>query len=182
MKEGAEKIVSVLSTFTGKNGEPGNTHESYMLRAMWVMMLSEFEASFKELVERYLDQVKTLDISDVHVCLLIRNFRGEKKDELTPGRIVSYYKKKASDIQYGNFTGDKKAKYKPDAVQRLLNNLGIFPTDDQITSIALLGGLASTRDAIAHGDTNISITSAELVQNVQLVSELVETLKGILVI
>ena len=47
MDEGRSRILDVLSAFTGREGEPKNESESYTLKAMWLMMLSEFEASVK---------------------------------------------------------------------------------------------------------------------------------------
>jgi hypothetical protein len=41
---------------------------------MWLMMLSEFEASVKLKVENYIDEIKRNDISNIHICLLVRIF------------------------------------------------------------------------------------------------------------
>ena len=77
MDEGKSRILDVLSTFTGREGEPKNEIESYVLKSMWLMMLSEFEASIKQHAENYIDRIKRREISDIHICLLIRHFHGE---------------------------------------------------------------------------------------------------------
>jgi hypothetical protein len=84
----------------------GKLKPIYILKAMWLMMLSEFEASIKTEVENYIDKIKKKDISDIHVCLLIRHFSGNKDEPLTLNKIVSYYKKSPSEINYRNFTED----------------------------------------------------------------------------
>jgi len=83
MVDGKGRILDVLSHFSGRDGEPKTDSEAYILKAMWLMMLSEFEASIKLKVESYSDKVKQEDISDIHVCLLIRHFFGNSEDELT---------------------------------------------------------------------------------------------------
>ena len=167
MTDGNNKIFGVLSNFTGKDGEPKGDSEVYTLYAMWIMMLSEFEASIKIKVENYIDEVKKKDISDIHVCLLIRNFWGNKEEELTLNKIVSFYKKSPTEINYSNFTQDRVAKYKTWAVEKLFNHLGIFFTQEELASFSFLDGIASTRDSIAHGDTSVQITRKELEDNLQ---------------
>jgi hypothetical protein len=167
MIEGKGRIVEVLSKFTGREGEPNDDAQSYTLKAMWIMMLSEFEASVKAKVERYIDEIKKKEISDIHICLLIRNFIGDKEQELTLNKIISFYKKSSNDINYRNFTQDKVPKYKAQAIEKLFNNLGIFfdPTDR--TQLSVLDSIASTRDAIAHGDFGIQITRKQLEQQLE---------------
>ena len=65
MEDGKRRILSVLGTFTGRDGEPRGESEQYTLKAMWIMMLSEFEASVKLKVENYIDRVKANDISNI---------------------------------------------------------------------------------------------------------------------
>ena len=74
MNDGQSRILDVINTFTGREGEPGNEVESYILKAMWLMMLSEFEANVKQNAENYIDIIKRKNISDIHICLLIRHF------------------------------------------------------------------------------------------------------------
>lgn len=67
-----------------------------------------------------------MDITNIHVCLLIRNFFGDKQEELTVNKILSFYKKSPDDINYRNFTRDRVPKCKTQAVEKLFNSLGIF--------------------------------------------------------
>lgn len=162
MDDGKERILAVLSNFHGRDGEPENSTESYTLKAMWLMMLSEFEANIKAKVENHIDEIRKMDIADIHVCLLIKHFFGGKEGELTPSKIVSFYKRSASEITYRYFTGDKVPKYKAQAVTKLFNNLGIFLTEEEESLLSELDSAASTRDSIAHGDFDIQITRREL--------------------
>lgn len=162
MDDGKRRILGVLDTFTGRDGEPSGESEQYTLKAMWVMMLSEFEASVKLKVESYIDRIKANDISNIHICLLIRNFFGNKQEELTLNKIVSIYKKNPSEINYANFTQDRVPKYKAVAVETLFNRLGVFFNEDELTSLSTLDSIASTRDSIAHGDIGVEITRREL--------------------
>jgi len=176
MQDGRSRILDVLSKFTGRDGEPKDDAEKYILKAMWLMMLSEFEASIKTNVENYIDEVKKKDISDIHVCLLIRHFSGNKEETLTPKKIVSYYKKNPSEITYHNFTQDRVPKYKAKAIENLFNHLGIFFNETEISSLDVLDSIASTRDSIAHGDFGIQITRKQLeeqLQNLEVVLQLV---------
>lgn len=131
MDDGRSRILAVLNTFTGREGEPGNEIELYTLKAMWLMMLSEFEASVKQCAENYIDRIKIRDISEIHVCLLIRNFHGDSDNDLTLNKIVSFYRKNPVDINYRNFTKDRVPKYKTKAVEKLFNNMGIFFAPDE---------------------------------------------------
>lgn len=162
MDEGRFRILDVLSTFTGREGEPKNESESYTLKAMWLMMLSEFEASVKEKAENYIDQIKKRDIADIHICLLIRNFYGNSQKELTLDRVIDCFKKNPRDISYRNFTQDRVPKYKSQAVKKLFNNMGVFFTEDEEIQLTVLDSVASTRDSIAHGDIGIQITRKQL--------------------
>jgi len=54
-----KNIKKILKDFTGKNGEPKNNKEFYVLKSMWVMMCAEFEGSLKDSVENYIDCIKT---------------------------------------------------------------------------------------------------------------------------
>lgn len=162
MDDGKKRILAVLATFTGKESEPGNPNESYTLKAMWLMMMSEFEASIKTKVENHIDEIRKMDISDIHVCLLINNFHKSDKGELTPSKIVSFYKRSANEISYQYFTGDRVPKYKAGAIIKLFDNLGIFFTEKENRLLSELDSAASTRNAIAHGDLNVQITRKEL--------------------
>ena len=162
MHDGRLRIEQILQMFTGRDGEPGNAQETYILKSMWLMMLSEFESSVKSLAEAYIDEVKRRDISDIHVCLLVRNFHGNTEDALTLNKVVACYKRNPNEINYSNFTKDKVPKYKSAAVVKLFNNLGIFFTDIEEQSLAILNSIASTRDSIAHGDLGVQITKREL--------------------
>ncbi|PTQ86482.1 HEPN domain-containing protein [Nitrosomonas ureae] len=162
MEDGKNKILNVLAKFSGTEGEPKNEIELYILHSMWVMMLSEFEASIKSIAENYIDKIKKKDISDIHVCLLIKQFCSKSNDTLTIEKIISCYKKDPKDINYRNFTKDKVPKYKFSAVEKLFNSLGIFFTESERTLLLTLDSVASTRDAIAHGDIGVQITRKEL--------------------
>lgn len=178
MLDGKDRISQVLQTFTGRDGEPREDTEIYILKAMWLMMLSEFEASLKSKVESYIDQIKIKDISEIHICLLIRNFLGDKQEELTLNKIVSYYKKNSNEISYRNFTQDKVPKYKAAAVEKLFNNLGIFFSTEESTLITELDSIASTRDAIAHGDIGVQITRKQMEEQLDKLSEIMELLNN----
>jgi len=176
MTGGKERILNILSKFTGRDGEPGGESEVYVLKAMWLMMLSEFEASIKNKVENYIDHVKRKDISDIHICLLTRHFSGNKDEGLTLNKIISFYKKNPSDINYRNFTQDRVPKYKTQAIEKLFNSLGIFFSKMELTSLAILDSIASTRDSIAHGDLNVQITRRELETNLQSLESVLDLL------
>lgn len=162
MMAGKYIIEDILNKFTGRDGEPNGDSEIYILKSMWLMMLSEFEASIKNIAENYIDLIKRKDINDIHICLLIRNFHGNKEEELTLNKITSFYKKNVSDISYRNFTKDHVPKYKSEAVSKLFNYLGVFLDNDETLQLSNLDSAASTRDSIAHGDLNIQITKTEL--------------------
>ncbi len=71
MEDGQARILEILSAFTGRDGEPKNESESYMLKAMWLMMLSEFEASVKQIAENYIDEIKKkIFLIYTYVCWL----------------------------------------------------------------------------------------------------------------
>lgn len=178
MMAGRNIIEDVLSNFTGTNAEPRGDSEKYILKSMWVMMLSEFEASIKNIVERYIDSIKTKSMSNIHVCLLIKNFHGNKGDILTLDKIISFYKKNVSDISYGNFTKDRIPKYKSNAVIKLFDSLGVFLDDDEKLKLSALDSAASTRDSIAHGDLGVQITRTELLGNLETLDLILLSLKA----
>jgi hypothetical protein len=177
MDDGRTRILDVVSTFTGREGEPGNEVESYMLKAMWLMMLSEFEASVKQKAENYIDRIKEKEISEIHICLLVRNFHGNSEDELTINKIVSCYKKNPREINYRNFTQDRVPKYKTKAVEKLFNNMGIFFTEDECILLSVLDSVASTRDSIAHGNIGIEITRKQLEEQLQNLNDISKMLE-----
>lgn len=171
-------IKAVIQGFSGKDSEPGDDTEIYVLKSMWVMLMSEFEASIKDMVESYIDKIKkSKDVSDMHICFLIQNFYGNKEEDLTIEKILSLYNKKKSDITYSNFTRNKKTKYKHEHIKKLFNMLGIFFTEKEDLRIKLLDGIASTRDSIAHGDYSVSVTSKQLKENIKTIIDIHKTLK-----
>ncbi len=176
MEDGQARILEILSAFTGRDGEPKNESESYMLKAMWLMMLSEFEASVKQIAENYIDEIKKKDISDIHICLLARNFFGNTEEELTLNKVVSCYKKNPKDINYRNFTQDRVPKYKSQAVEKLFNNMGVFFVENEHILLSVLDSVASTRDSIAHGNIGVEITKKQLEIQLQKLRELSEML------
>ncbi|MCK5719095.1 MAG: hypothetical protein KAH84_03995 [Thiomargarita sp.] len=178
MTEGKLRILAVLNTFTGRDGEPKGNTEVYILKAMWLMMLSEFEATIKKMVENYIDKIKRKNISEIHPCLLIRNFMGDKEEELTLNKIVSYYKKNPNEINYANFTKDRVPKYKSRSIVKLFNNLGLFFEKDEESTLHILDSIASTRDAIAHGDIGVEITRKQLKKNLDEIEKIVQLLKS----
>ncbi|MFH1049026.1 MAG: MAE_28990/MAE_18760 family HEPN-like nuclease [Patescibacteria group bacterium] len=170
-----------MKDFTGKNGEPKNDKELYVLKSMWVMMCAEFEGSLKDLVENYIDFVKRKkNIKDMHVCFLLQNFYGnkEEKNVFTKREIMGLFKRKKSGISNLNFTKNKKSTYKSFSVEYLFNSLGIFFKDKEITDLKLLDGIASTRDSISHGDYQISITRKQLENNIPIIINIYKMLKG----
>ena len=172
-------IKKVVSEFKGVNNEPSNVVENYILKSMWVMLMSEFEASIKDIVESYIDEIKKKKkISEIHICLLLQNFYGNKEDEsLTVQKVLDLHNRKKKDIEYRNFTKNKKVKYKYDHIKTLFNSLGIFFKNEEDLKIRLLDGIASTRDSIAHGDHGISITSKQLSEDIITVTTVYKILK-----
>lgn len=162
MKNRIQTILHILDKFTGKDGEPNSDLEFYILKSMWVMMLSEFEGSIKGLAEAYIDKVKTLNSDQIHICLLLQNFHHNSEDTLTIDKVISVYKEDPKKITYKHFTRDKKPKNKSSSVEKLFNTLGIFFSDKDQMSLRLLDSIASTRDSIAHGDNQVQITTKEL--------------------
>lgn len=173
-----ENIASIINQFTGRDGEPSNKKESYILKAMWVMMLSEFEGSIKDLVESYIDRVKQLNIEQIHICLLLQHFYSKSEENITINNVMSVYKKNPNDISYLNFTRDYKPKYKSASVQKLFNSLGIFFSPEENTSLQMLDGIASTRDSIAHGDNNVQITKTELERSLLVIKSIFNMLES----
>lgn len=173
-----ENITSIVNQFTGRDGEPGDQKEIYILKSMWVMMLSEFEGSIKDLVESYIDRVKKLNIEQIHICLLLQHFHSQSGENITINNVMSVYKRNPNDISYLNFTREKKPKYKSHSVQKLFNSLGIFFSSEENTSLKKLDGIASTRDSIAHGDNNVEITKKELEQELLVIENIFSMLES----
>lgn len=173
-------LKCVLNTLTGENGEPNSRKpaEKYILKSMWLMLLSEFEGSIKDLAEGYIDKLKTGKINDMHICFLVQNFHGDIDSSLSVNQIINLYKKNKTDIAYTNFTKNKTVRQKSFSVERLFNTLGIFFSDAEKTQLKLLDGISSTRDAIAHGDHGISITRKELEDAIIIVQNIFKLLKS----
>jgi len=92
--------------------------------------------------------------------------------------VILLFKRKKSEINYLNFTRNKKPTYKQFSVERLFNSLGIFFTEKEIITLKLLDGIASTRDSISHGDKLISITRKQLLEdNIPIVKKVYNMLK-----
>jgi len=177
----AQNIIDIVSQFRGTNSEPANASEFYILKSMWIMMLSEFEGSIKDIVESHIDNIKRQNINDIHICLLLQHFYSNSEENISISNIVSVYKKDPNEINYRNFTRDYKPKYKSSSVEKLFNTLGVFFSSSEITKLKMLDGIASTRDSIAHGDTNVQITKRELedrLSDLQVVFSLLESKLG----
>jgi hypothetical protein len=178
IKSNTQTVKNIINKFTGTNGEPApGTDEFYILKSMWVMMLSEFEGSLKSLVESHIDKVKQKPVNKIHICLLLTHFHPNSEDKLTVNQIVSVHKKNPSEITYAHFTRDYVPKYKSKAVEKLFNALGIFFDEEELTSLKNLDGIGSTRDAIAHGDREIQITCAELKNRLKDIEKIYAFLK-----
>ncbi len=176
-----KNVQQILKTFTGLNREPRDEKEKYLLKSMWIMSCAEFEGSIKDLAETYIDNVKKIKkINQMHVCFLIQNFFGgkEEKDNFSIKEILGLYKKKKSGITYQNFTKNKKPIYKAHSVEYLFNSLGIFFNEKEQTDLKLLNGIASTRDAISHGDFQISITRKDLEDSIKILKKIYMQLKN----
>ncbi len=156
------QIKAIVAKLSGKNGEPANARERYILNSMWVMMLAEFEGSIKALVETHIDKVKKLPIEKIHTCLLMQHFFPDKDGKISLENIISVHTEDPQNINYAHFTRDKKPKYKSDKVQRLFNSIGVFFSPAEITQLRTIDAIASTRDSIAHGDVGVQITHKEL--------------------
>ncbi len=174
-----KNIEEVLNRFTWEDGEPKDDHEVYILKSMWVMLCAEFEGSVKNMVESYIDSIKKdKNIEDMHICFLLQNFYGNKeKEEFTIQNIVSLFKREKIDINYTNFTKNKKATYKSYSVEFLFNSLGIFFNEAELITLKLLDGIASTRDSISHWDHQIQITRKELKKNITITIDIFNLLK-----
>ena len=140
------------------------------------MMASEFEASVKLKAENYIDKIKKKDISDIHICLLATHFLGNSEKKITLKKIVSCFKEDPKKINYRNFTEDRTPKYKPEHVEKLFNNMGIFFSKDEGTLLRVLDSIASTRDSIAHGNTGVEITRKQLEGQLESLEEVVQML------
>lgn len=92
--------------------------------------------------------------------------------------IMELFKGSVKDIKYDLFTRNKITRYKAEPVAELLNYLGIFISEEEMMKLKMLDGIASTRDAIAHGDSGITITRKELEDNVILVLEIYQLLRA----
>jgi len=180
LRSRVNSIISVLDLFTGLNGEPKGNQEIYLLKAMWVMLLSEFESSLKDTVEEYIDRIKTQPVENIHFCVLLNSFI-KTDEELTIGKMVNLYKKDPSKISYENFTRNKKPKNKKASIEKMYNSLGIFFSENELERLKYLDSLCSTRDSIAHGDTNVSITCSELRRNIEEIIHLYDLLKNKLI-
>ena len=122
-----KNIRSIINGFTGKNGEPKNDTERYILNSMWIMLCSEFEGSVRDLAEKYIDKIKKKNIKDIHVCFLMQGFYGNRdEDKFTVNEVLGLYKKDKKKIDYINFTRNRKARNKSFSVENLFNSLGVF--------------------------------------------------------
>jgi len=173
-----QQIASIVGGFTGRYGEPGNDQERYILKSMWVMMLSEFEGSIRVLVEEYITEIKSKPINEIHVCLLLQNFHSDSKENFTINDIIDVYKKTTNEISYRNFTRNNKPKYNSDSVEKLFNTLGLFFTQEENLSLKMLNGITTTRNAIAHGDHNVEITKSELESKLEDILNIFNMLKA----
>ena len=117
IKHRINHIRTIIGTFTGKDGEPKDDLEFYILKSMWIMMLSEFEGSLKDLVESYIDEVKNMKIKDINVCVLLQPFF-PNKENFTMENVIKIYKEDPKKITYLNFTRNKQVRYKSGAVQK----------------------------------------------------------------
>lgn len=171
-------LKKTLEDFTGKDGEPKNSKESYILKSMWTMLCAEFEGSLKDAVEKHIDSIKNKKkVENMHICFLLQNCYGDKEEDLTIKKVIKLFKTKKSEINYSNFTKNKKPAYKSFHVEDLFNHLGIFFNSKEIEKLKLLDGIASTRDSISHGDYCISITRKQLENNIPIVKEIYVMLK-----
>ncbi len=172
-----ESIIGVLNQFDENGGEPKNDTERYILKSMWVMMLSEFEGSIKDVVETYIDKVKTTGIEQIHACILLKQFNPRTEGKSAVDNLILAYKEDPTNITYDKFTRDSKPKYKSKPVERLFNSLGIFFSEEELISLRQLNSIASTRDEIAHGDHSIQITTKELKNRLLVIEDIFNMLK-----
>ncbi len=166
MNERTKNIYEVLNKFSGNDGEPKNDIEKYILKSMWIMMLSEFEGFIKELVENHIDKIKNHKIENIHACILLTHFEPTNKSSSSVEKLIEAYGKEPKNINYKKFTKDNTPKYKKKPVVKLFNSLGTIFSLDELTELTKLDSMGSTRDSIAHGDKNIQITATELKNNI----------------
>lgn len=184
----AHKFSSIrkIIDFQNSNNEPHTDDEKYILRAMWVMMMAEFEGSIKEIAENYITKIKKLSIDGINPCILLTHFSGEIYEEGTQKRkfpdnpiekLSKIYelhdgynqnnitnKNLIEEIDYKKFTKDEKPKYKFKEIIKLFNSLGIFFNYDEKLQLLKLESMGEIRNSIAHGDT-VEITANELREN-----------------
>ncbi len=175
ISEQLENIKKVLATFDGnKNGEPKNEVEIYILKSLWVMLCADFEGCLKEIIYDYVEKIKDVkDILKIHPLLVIRNSFGNKKftiEELC--ETFNGHLNKDYTISKYNFVETTETCYKSYPIEKIFNRLGLFFDSEEKTTVRSLDSIASTRDSVAHGDRNISITRKELEQNIDKIEEI----------
>ena len=164
------KSVSVFledSELDIKEPNPNNKHEGYILAAMWVMMVAEFEGSIKELVEDYIEKIKLLDISEIHACILWQNFvqKDNQKDNTKPNatRIIELYNNNYNpkDISAKKITGDFKPRQSAKAIAEMFHALGVY-VDEEDSVLKKLDAINSTRNQIAHSGGGVDVAATDL--------------------
>jgi hypothetical protein len=179
INEQLEGIKKVLATFdNNKNGEPASDVEVYVLKSLWVMLCAEFEGCIKEMVYDYVEKIKDVkDILKIHPLLIITNDFGSQ--DLNSQKLFQIFNEKLNKkytINKDRFISKQETCYKFGSIERVFNRLGIFFSSKDKNELKQLDSIASTRDSIAHGDRNISITRKELEQNIDNVGEIYKLL------
>lgn len=179
INEQLEGIKKVLATFdNNKNGEPTNDVEVYVLKSLWVMLCAELEGSIKEMVYDYVEKIKDVkDILKIHPLLIITNDFGSQ--DLNSQKLFQIFNEKLNKkytINKDRFIGKQETCYKFSSIERVFNRLGIFFSLKDKNELRQLDSIASTRDSIAHGDRNISITRKELEQNIDSIKKIYKLL------
>ncbi len=178
--EQLKNIKDVLSSnLTGHNGEPNpeKGSELYILKSMWVMLCAEFEGCLKEIVKTHISQISKIEnLNLIHPCLLVKGSYGEAN--LNAVNLVEIFKNGKNPISLEKILTKNTSIYKKYPVSNLFNSLGIFFSDEELLTMKTLDGVGKTRDSIAHGDREISITRKELEGNIEKIGKIYFLLKS----
>jgi hypothetical protein len=184
INERLKNIKKVLKTFDSENmrsGEPKDEIELYILKSLWVMLCAEFEGCLKDLIYDHIEKIKNeKNLQKMHPILIMRNNWGDRK--FSTDEFFSFINDERNMKDYTiskyNFVSEIETCYKPNSIEKVFNRLGIFFDKIDKSTIQNLRPIACTRDSIAHGDRNISITKKELETHINEVEKIYELLKN----
>jgi hypothetical protein len=184
INEQLNNIKKVLKTFDSKkerDGEPKDEIELYILKSLWVMLCAEFEGCLKDLIYDHINKIKNeKNLQKMHPILIMRDKWVDKK--FTTDEFFFFVNDEVAgkdyEIKKENFVNKNETCYKPQTIEKVFNRLGIFFDKSDKNTVSNLYSIASTRDSIAHGDRNISITRKELEEHINQVEKIYKLLKN----